>query len=126
MALITPKALKPGDTVAAIAPSSHFERELFLDGVAALEHAGFKIIYRDDIFSQDRYLAGSDARSTEEFIHHLQDPTASALMCARGGYGAQRIATALNLKKLKAKPKWIIGYSDITVLLNLIRNQLGW
>ncbi|PIR21349.1 MAG: LD-carboxypeptidase [Deltaproteobacteria bacterium CG11_big_fil_rev_8_21_14_0_20_47_16] len=126
MELIKPKALKAGDTIAVIAPSSNFERDRLLDGIAALEHAGFKIIYRDDIFAKDRYLAGPDARRTDELIQYLKDPTISAVMCARGGYGAQRIASELNLKKLKASPKWVIGYSDVTVLLNLIRNQLGW
>lgn len=126
MGTVKPKALRRGDTIAVIAPSSWFDRTLLLDGVATLKNAGFTVVYRDDIFDQQGYLAGSDARRTEEFLHYLQDPTVAAIMCARGGYGAQRIIPHLNLKKIKATPKLVVGYSDVTVLLNLLRNELGW
>lgn len=126
MQLIKPRALRRGDTIAVIAPSSPFDRALFQSGVAALQAAGFKIVYRDDIFSKQNYLAGGDRRRAEEFLQYLQDPGVAAIMCARGGYGAQRIIPHLNLKKIKVAPKLLIGYSDVTVLLNLIQNELGW
>lgn len=126
MTLIKPKALKAGDTIAVIAPSSHFEKELLLDGVSVLEKEGFRVVYRDDLFDRDRCFSGTDARRKEEFVQYMQDPSVGAIMCARGGYGAQRVADHLNLKKIKTSPKWVVGYSDVTILLNLIRNQLGW
>lgn len=126
MQFIKPKALRRGDTIAIVAPSSPFDRELFQSGVVALEAAGFKIVYRDDIFSKQNYLAGSDKRRAEEFLQYLQDPEVAAILCARGGYGAQRIIPHLNLKKIKAAPKLVIGYSDVTVLLQLLQNELGW
>lgn len=124
MGLLKPKALKVGDTIGVVAPSSWFDRAAFLDGMTALQAAGFKVIHRDDLFAQHRYLAGTDNRRADEFLHFLHDPHVSAIMCARGGYGAQRIIPHLNFKK--PKPKWVIGYSDVTVLLNLIQNELGW
>lgn len=126
MGLAKPKALCVGSTIALVAPSSPFDRTLFFDGVAQLQSAGFKIVYRDDIFAQQGYLAGSDARRSAEFLHYLNDPGINAIMCARGGFGAQRIVPHLNLKKVKSRPKWVVGYSDITVLLNAIQNELGW
>lgn len=126
MGINKPKALHPGDTIAVIAPSSWFDRTLLLDGVATLETAGFKVVYRNDIFDKHGYLAGGDNRRTDEFLHYLQDPTVAAIMCARGGYGAQRIVPHLNLKKITAPSKLVIGYSDVTVLLNLLHNERGW
>lgn len=126
MGTVKPKALRRGDTIAVIAPSSWFDRTLLLDGVATLKNAGFTVVYRDDIFDQQGYLAGSDERRASEFLHYLQDPTVAAILCARGGYGAQRIIPHLNLKKIKTAPKLVVGYSDVTVLLNLLRNELGW
>lgn len=124
--IIRPKHLQRGDTIAVIAPSSWFDRALLLDGVATLKTAGFNIVYRDDLFDQQGYLAGSDERRAKEFLQYLQDPSVAAIMCARGGYGAQRIVPHLNLKKIKAAPKLVIGYSDVTVLLNLLQNDRGW
>lgn len=126
MGIVKPKALCRGDTIAVVAPSSWFDRALLFDGIATLKAAGFNIIHRDDLFAQQSYLAGSDDRRANEFLQYLQDPTVGAIMCARGGYGAQRIVPYLNLKKIKAAPKLVIGYSDVTVLLNLLHNERGW
>ncbi len=124
--IIKPHPLRTGCAIAVIAPSSCFDRALFLDGVARLKSTGFQVVYRDDIFAQQGYLAGSNERRSTEFLQYLNDPSVTAIFCARGGYGAQRIVPHLDLKKIKSGPKWVVGYSDITVLLNLIRNELGW
>lgn len=121
-----PRPLRRGDTIAVIAPSSGFDRALLQDGIATLRAAGFTIVHRDDLFDQQGYLAGSDGRRASELLQYLQDPTAAAILCARGGYGAQRIIPHLNLKKIKTAPKLVVGYSDVTVLLNLLKNELGW
>lgn len=118
----TPRRLRPGDTIAIAAPASTFQREDFETGVTALEAAGFRVRYRDDIFARQRYLAGSDARRRTELQQWLQDPKVQAVICVRGGYGTQRILPGL---QLPATPKILVGYSDLTILHGWLQQQ-GW
>lgn len=126
MAIRKPKALKSGDTIAVVAPSSWFDRDLLIRGITQLQAAGFKVVHRPDIFEQHRYLAGTDARRADEMIHFLNDPTVAAILFARGGYGAQRIIPLLDKVALSKSPKLIMGYSDITTLLNYLYNRCYW
>lgn len=126
MSIRKPKALKAGDTIAVVASSSWFDRNLLIKGITQLQVAGFKVIHRPDIFEQFRYLAGTDARRADELIHFLNDPTVAAIMFARGGYGAQRIIPLLEQVSLSKSPKLVLGYSDVTTLLNYLYNRCGW
>lgn len=117
------KALKTGDTIGIAAPASPFDRTKFLKGTHALEHLGFKVFYRRDIFDQNRYLAGTDARRAEEFTELIQNRNVSAIMFARGGYGSQRIIPLLEAATLSEHPKPVIGFSDITALLTFLRQS---
>lgn len=114
-------ALKPGDTIGIAAPSSPFDRTKFMKGVHALRHLGFKVFYRDDIFDQNRYLAGTDKRRAEEFVSLLRDKDMAAVMFARGGYGSQRIIPLLDPKVIREHAKPVIGCSDLTSLLTFLR-----
>ncbi len=126
MSIRKPKALKQGDTIAVVAPSSWFDRDLLIKGITQLQSAGFKVIHRPDIFEQHLYLAGTDARRTDELCYFLNDPAVSAILFARGGYGAQRIIPLLSDMPIPKTPKLILGYSDVTVLLNYLYNRCGW
>lgn len=130
LALMTPlqkpKALAPGATIAAIAPSSWFNRDLFMVGVNHLQQAGYNVIYRNDLFEQHRYLAGNDARRAAELMQHLCDPKIDMIMCARGGYGMQRVVPLLDAAQIPATPKLVVGYSDITVLHSFLQTHKQW
>lgn len=126
MTLRKPKALTPNATIAIVAASSWFDRDLFLAGVEQLQAAGFKVVYRQDIFERHNYLAGTDVRRAEEFRHYLNDPSVDAIFFARGGYGAQRLIPLLGAHDIPAAPKLILGYSDVTVLLNYLYNRCNW
>lgn len=115
------RALKAGDTIGIAAPSSPFDRGKFMKGVHVLERIGFKVHYRHDIFDQNRYLAGTDARRAEEFTELMRRRDISAIMFARGGYGSQRIIPLLDAKILAEYSKPVIGFSDITALLVFLR-----
>ncbi len=117
------RPLKVGDTIGIAAPASPFDRNEFKHGVTALEHMGFKVFYQHDIFDQERYLAGSDARRAAELTALFQNAKIDAIMFARGGYGSQRIIPLLNADLLRAHPKPVIGFSDITALLNFLRQS---
>ena len=121
-----PCVLKPGDTIAIAAPSSPFDREEFLKGVLVLQNMGFKVIYRDDIFEKNFYLAGSDERRIDELFDNLANTAVKALLFARGGYGLLRILPQIDYRSLQTKPKIILGYSDITLLLIHLYQKYGW
>ncbi|HLD44843.1 MAG TPA: LD-carboxypeptidase, partial [bacterium] len=88
---IKPRALKKGDTIRIVAPSSPFEKQPFWNGVTVLENLGFRVTYNESIFSKIPYLAGTDERRAREFIDALEESTSQAVLFARGGYGAMRL-----------------------------------
>jgi len=105
------EALRPGDPIDVVAPSSAFDKERFERGIQALRQIGLQPRYEDEIFSRSGHLAGNDARRTRELETALKSD-AKALILARGGYGLLRFAATL-----KANPrKLVIGYSDATIL----------
>lgn len=103
-------------TLGIAAPSGAFQREVFLEGVAVLKQLGFAVWHRDDIFSKERYLAGSDLRRRDELHELFMHPEIDAIMFARGGYGVQRILPLLSPELINKHPKPVLGYSDLTAL----------
>jgi muramoyltetrapeptide carboxypeptidase len=108
-----PQALRPGDRVAVVAPSSPFSRELFLAGLAWVAQR-YSIAVQEDVFSREGFLAGDDGRRAKELARAMRDPDVRAILVARGGYGATRIVTRLPWADMT--PKWIVGFSDTTAL----------
>lgn len=106
------------------ASSSPFDKRLFQKGLRTLKKMGFKTYFQKDIFSKERYLAGSDKRRAKELTTLITDKKIKAILFARGGYGSQRIIPHLDLKILKKHKKPIIGFSDLTPLLTFL-NQKG-
>jgi muramoyltetrapeptide carboxypeptidase len=114
---VKPPALQPGDTVGIIAPASNIKRELLDAGCQALRALGYKPFYLDSILDQDLYFAGSVRRRAQELEDMFLRPEVRAIVCARGGYGANYLLNAIDLQKIKSHPKIFVGYSDITTLL---------
>jgi len=114
---IKPPALRPGDTIGVVAPASNIKPELLEAGCAALNRLGYKTIYSDSICAQDLYFAGSVERRARELEDMFVDPQVRAIICARGGYGANYLLNAIDLEKIRSHPKIFVGYSDITTLL---------
>ena len=113
--LALPPPLAPGDRVAIVAPSSPFPRDELLRGLAWLRQR-YRLRIGPGILSRDAFLAGSDARRAEELAQAMTDPEVKAIVAARGGYGAIRIVDALPWDELVRRPKWLVGFSDVTVL----------
>ena len=124
-ALIQPPYLKAGDTVAIVAPSGILKNrnDEVQQAVALLQSWGLNALIGKHVFSQANHFAGTDDERCEDFQNALDDPTVSAIWCARGGYGTVRILDKLDYTKFKAHPKWLIGYSDITALHNQFHNE---
>jgi len=123
--LCKPRALRPGATLGIAAPGGPVERDTLLAGVALLEGRGFRTRMRDDLFARRGYLAGDDARRAGELTELVADPTVDAIVCARGGYGCDRILPRLDAAAFRAARKPLVGYSDVTALLLWQRRQAG-
>lgn len=117
--------LKKGDIIGIAAPSSPFDKNQFKHGVSVLKKLGFEVYHRDDIFSQERYLAGSDARRAEELTELFLKRDVKAIFFARGGYGSQRVIPHLKPDILKKHRKPVVGFSDLTALLTFLRQEAG-
>ena len=121
-----PKGLKPGDTIAVVAPSGPIaSRDVFDAGIATLERMGFRARFNDRVFQSNRYLAGSDADRAEELTQAITDQSVHAIIALRGGYGCARIIPLLDERVIRENCKIFIGFSDLTTL-HLLFNKCGW
>ena len=114
---LKPPALRQGDTVAIVAPASNMKRADLEAGCAALRREGYNPVYLDSILDHDLYFAGSIDRRVQELQRMFERDDVRAIICARGGYGANYLLPHLNLAKIAAMPKIFVGYSDLTALL---------
>lgn len=122
---ITPPYLKPGDTIGIVAPARFVTRDEMQPAIRFLTAQGFMVKTSPHLFSQHHQFAGTDEERAEDLMEMIEDKSVRAILCARGGYGTVRILDLLNLRKLQLNPKWIIGYSDITVLHSIISSWYG-
>lgn len=113
---MTPTSLQKGDTIAIVATARKITAQELQPFLALLSQWGLKYVLGSTIGATDHQFAGSDALRTKDFQKYLDDPTIKAIWCARGGYGTVRIIDALDFSAFRKNPKWIIGYSDVTVL----------
>ncbi|GAB3538829.1 S66 peptidase family protein [Spirosoma fluminis] len=119
--MILPPFLRPGDTVAVVSPASRFPYEELTDGLRILrEDWQLTVVEGDSLKATDGPFAGSDDVRRADLQRFFDDPAIRAVFTSRGGYGCYRIADELDLTNLKASPKWLVGFSDVTVLLSLL------
>ena len=123
---IKPPAVKSGDTVGIVAPASNLKRADLEAGCEGLRRAGYRPFYSDSIFDQELYFAGSVERRTRELEAMFAREDVKAIVCARGGYGANYLLEALALEKIKSHPKIFVGYSDLTTLLTYFSDVGGF
>jgi len=107
------------------APGGPVNREQLEAGEALLHAAGFDIYRRDDLLACDGYTAGSDARRAAELMELVKDPDIAGIICARGGYGCDRILPMLDAGAFREAAKPLVGYSDVTALLLWQRRCAG-
>ncbi|MFL0161280.1 S66 peptidase family protein [Aquirufa salirivi] len=120
----TPPFLRPGDEVILVSPASHPKSDQWKQGVEILESWGLKVRLAPNALSHYFGFGGSDEERLSDFQLALDDPKIKAIFPIRGGYGSSRILDRLNFEKFLLHPKWIIGFSDITAILNHV-TQLG-
>jgi len=115
MKIVTPPYLQPGDCIGLAAPGKMIGREYVENAVAIIQKIGFRTTLASNVYAGKNYFAGSDDERITGFQQLLDNDDVKAILCMRGGYGSARIVDQLDFKKFSQNPKWIIGYSDITV-----------
>ncbi len=111
-----PPYLKPGDTIGITSPAGYITLEEITPALIKLKEWGFTISIGNTIGKKDFTFGGTDEERLQDFQQILDDKNIKAIMCARGGYGTVRFIDKIDFSFLKKNPKWIIGFSDVTVL----------
>ena len=111
-----PPYLKTGDLIGITCPAGFITLEEVLPSIQLMESWGYRVKIGKTVGAKDFTFGGTDQERAADLQQMLDDVEVKAIMCARGGYGAVRIVDDLNFKHFKDHPKWIIGFSDITVL----------
>ena len=120
--MIIPNYLKDGDCIGLISTARKISQKELEFGLRILQEWGLKVILGENIFSEYRQFAGTDIQRTVDLEHMLSDDKIKAILCVRGGYGTARIIDNIKDKIFSNYPKWIIGYSDVTVLHSHLHN----
>jgi len=119
--------LQAGDTIGIICPASSIAKDNPRIPVMEkhLSGLGLKIKYGKNVFATYGYLAGTDKQRAADLEAMYLDPEVKAVLCMKGGYGCSRMVDLLDFSKIAKHPKLLIGFSDVTVLLNAIHQKTG-
>ena len=113
---LIPPYLKKGDTIGITCPAGFITQQDIQSCQMKLKEWGFQVKVGDTVGKKDFTFGGTDDQRSADLQNMIDDNNIKAILCARGGYGSIRIIDALDFKKLNKHPKWIIGFSDITVI----------
>tara|TARA_R110001632_G_scaffold38454_5_gene96881 strand:- start:9917 stop:10975 length:1059 start_codon:yes stop_codon:yes gene_type:complete len=123
--ILKPKALKKGDTIGLVAPGYAIKPEVLIEAKETLEKMGFIPYHTDRIHGNHGYFSNTDAERVADLNEMFANKKIDGILCARGGYGCTRIMHLIDYELIKKNPKAIIGFSDITALLNGIYQETG-
>ena len=119
-----PPYLKQGDTIGIVCPSGFMPFEKAETCISVLQEWGFRVKVGNTLGNQYHYFSGTDKDRLDDLQSMLDDVEVKAILCARGGFGLSRLIDSLNFKVFVENPKWIIGFSDITILHAHINQRL--
>jgi muramoyltetrapeptide carboxypeptidase len=117
------KAIRKGSKLGVAAPASDVSEEAIRKGVAELQSIGFQVVLADSIFARHFYFAGPHEVRGRELMQMFESPDIDAIICARGGYGSIHLLQFLDAERIRQSPKALIGYSDVTVLLQFLEQH---
>ncbi len=116
--MIYPPVLKPGDRIGILSTARKIRPDEIEAAVETFREWGFEVVLSPFLHAIDHQFAGTDAERASDLQSMLDDPSLKAILCARGGYGTQRIIDGISFEGFQEYPKWIMGFSDITSLLS--------
>ncbi len=122
MELISPPILKAGDAVGIIAPARRITWEEVQPALAQFQSWGLRVVLGEHLFGDYHQFSGTDKQRGHDFQQMIKNPDIKAIICARGGYGTIKLLDYINLRDLQREPKWVVGYSDITVLHSILNS----
>ena len=114
--MTTPPYLQKGDTIGIVCPSGFMAADKAANCIETLKKWGYKVKVGSTLGNQFNYFSGTDEERLADLQAMMDDSTVKAILCGRGGYGLSRIIDQINFKTFVKQPKWIVGYSDITLL----------
>lgn len=120
-----PESLKPGDKIALVATARKVSPDEMQPAITLFQQWGLSVWIDEGLYAADYQMAGNDRHRTQQLQQALDDRDTKAIICARGGYGTVRIVDSLDWSLFQANPKWVVGYSDVTVLHSHIHRQLS-
>lgn len=123
--IIQPRPLQSGDTIGITCPAGYVSHERIAFAVEVLQRWGFAVRVGKTVGTGAHYFSGHDSERLADLQAQLDDPTVRAILMGRGGYGLSRIIDDIDWKAFKESPKWICGFSDVTVLHSHIHQMLG-
>lgn len=123
--MITPAYLIPGDTLGIVATARKISQEELKPAITKFKEWGLEVVTGENIFSECNQFAGTDYQRAEDLQRMLDEPCIKAIVIARGGYGTVKIIDKINFTKFVRSPKWIAGYSDVTVLHSHVQTNFG-
>lgn len=121
--MISPPYLKRGDKIGITAPAGKLAEGIPKESIELIKNSGFEPVIASHVYEQKGIFSGTDEERCADLQQMLDDHSIKAIICARGGYGTIRIIDKINFTGFKNSPKWIVGFSDITVLHAHIHNQ---
>ena len=121
-----PPYLKKGDRIGIVCPAGYMPKKNAAICIETLQNWGYQVLIGKTLGSQFHYFSGTDQERLADLQTMLDDPSIQAILCGRGGYGLSRIIDQLNFTKFKKHPKWLIGFSDITVLHSHLYQQIKY
>lgn len=122
--MIYPENLQKGDRIRIVAPAGKVQKDKVLPGIELLQDIGYEVLIGNHVFDRDFQYAGTDLQRASDLQEAISDPKTKAIICARGGYGTVRIIQKTDFTPLLKNPKWLVGFSDVTVLHSVF-NKLG-
>ena len=121
--MITPEFIQKGDTVGILATARKVDLKSLQPAIKLLENWGLHVVIGKTIGKEENQLAGPDWLRATDFQEMIDNPSIKAIWAAKGGYGTVRIIDRIDFTKFKKKPKWVAGFSDITVLHSHLNNM---
>ncbi|UCH14229.1 MAG: LD-carboxypeptidase [Bacteroidales bacterium] len=122
--MITPPFLKTNDIIGIVAPAGRITEKKITRAVEILGGWGLKVELGRNIFKRKNTFAGNDKQRKDDFQDVIDREDIKAVICARGGYGTLRIINKIDFKKFRQNPKWIVGFSDITVIHSYLQHKV--
>lgn len=120
--IIRPSVLKKGDQIGIISTARKISKEELVFAKNTIEDWGLKVVFGNNLFKEYNQFAGTDQQRSTDLQQMIDNPDIKAIICARGGYGTVRILDLVDFSDFLTKPKWIAGYSDVTVLHSTLHN----